>query len=568
MSKLFRSSRFIYVVAALLLASTAAWADSVAEVTSQSALSPNDSILWAQLGGDQTQLAATFGVTSKSGLGATVTLTGANSVVSVVCGQKTGNCSWTNTGFPAGDTVLWTVNPSTGGNGPVTLALNKGGIAGVGALIQPDAPGQFTASIQAFNGSTSLGTFTEQSDAAGDPIYLGVLDSTGMNITSVVYSLTACASNCADFALDSVDLATSVVAPPPNFSLSASPNSVSVAQESSSASASTVTITPSNGFNGSVTLSALNLPNGVTATFTPNPATTSSSLTLSAAATATTGGAAVTIQGVSGILTNTTPLSLTVTVPQVTVSPASLDFGILYIGQNKTSLLTLTNKTTASVPIGPISFNVTSGDPAQFTFTQTCTATLAAKRTCGVRVSFRPDQAGSDTATLNIVAGTSTIQVPITASGLNRVTSGGVYFTNTLSGSGLTQLGVYQPVMTLTLPAGSYLITGNVEMTVPTYVFSGYLQFGEAATCALMDSVGTINLPGQTAISQWVPPPGGTGPGTVISPPLVASLQAVAYYPAPVTVTISCAEVGQNLVSLVLGSGTLSALPVTSITKQ
>ena len=421
MSRIFRCSRFIYVVAALLLASTAAWADSVAEVTSQSGLSPDSSISWSQLGADQTQVGATFSVTSNHGLSTSVTLAHANSVASIVCAQApplSSNCSWNGTGFTAGDTLLWSVNAYTGGNGPITLAFASG-IAGAGALIQSDVPGQFTASIQAFNGSTSLGTFTEQSDAAGDAIYLGVLDSTGANITSVVYSLSACAANCADFALDAVDLATGGAAP--NFSLSASPNAISVAQGSSGRS--TITITPSNGFEGSVTLSALNLPEGVTALFTPNPATTSSSLSLSATATATTGRVPVTIQGTSGNLTNTTPLSLNVTPTsssQVTASPTSLTFGDLYVGNSEAFLVTLTNTGSTKVPIGPISFSATTGDVSQFSYHEFCQANLPAGRACSVKVTFAPDAAGSDAATLNIVAGTSTIQVPITASGKNR----------------------------------------------------------------------------------------------------------------------------------------------------
>jgi hypothetical protein len=208
MSRFFRCSRFVCAAAILLLAAPATWADAVVEVTSQSGLSPNSSISWTQLGGDQTQVPATFSVNSSNSLSTTVSLAGANSLVSVVCAQApplSTNCSWNGAGFTAGDSLLWAVNAFAGGNGPVTLAFASG-VEGTGALIQSDVPGQFTASIQAFAGGTPLATFTETSDAAGDAIYLGVLDSTGANITSVVYSLTACAASCADFAVDAVDL--------------------------------------------------------------------------------------------------------------------------------------------------------------------------------------------------------------------------------------------------------------------------------------------------------------------------------------------------------------------------
>src|SRR5262249_14384051 len=82
-----------------------------------------------------------------------------------------------------------------------------------------------------------------------------------------------------------------------SFSVAASPASVSVTQGASGAS--TITVTPQNGFSGSVSLSASGLPGGVTASFSPNPATAMSTLTLTAGPTATTGTVPVTITGAS-----------------------------------------------------------------------------------------------------------------------------------------------------------------------------------------------------------------------------------------------------------------------------
>src|SRR5205823_12494072 len=63
------------------------------------------------------------------------------------------------------------------------------------------------------------------------------------------------------------------ISPQPNFTLSASPSSVTVTRGSSGNS--TITITPANGFNSSVSLAASGLPSGVTASFSPTPATRS-----------------------------------------------------------------------------------------------------------------------------------------------------------------------------------------------------------------------------------------------------------------------------------------------------
>src|SRR4029077_9197796 len=121
----------------------------------------------------------------------------------------------------------------------------------------------------------------------------------------------------------------SITLPPPSFALAASPSSLSVAQGTSGTSA--VTITPQNGFNGTVSLSASGLPNGVTASFNPTSttgsSTSTSTLTLAAGSGATMGPATVTITGTSGSLTTTTTLALTVTGGPLPSGWTDLDIG-------------------------------------------------------------------------------------------------------------------------------------------------------------------------------------------------------------------------------------------------
>jgi len=187
----------------LVLFTTAAWSDSLVLVNSQAAQGANDSLHWSQLGPDGTILTASFTAKSASGLTVTANLAAPNAVASVVCAATP--CSWTGTGFTAGDTVIWTSDAANGGSGPLTLNFG-GGVSGVGAVVQADGPGQFTVQIQALNGSTSLGTFTATSNAQGDAVYIGVLDQTGPNITSVEFRLTSCTGTCTDFALDTASL--------------------------------------------------------------------------------------------------------------------------------------------------------------------------------------------------------------------------------------------------------------------------------------------------------------------------------------------------------------------------
>src|SRR6202040_4182824 len=96
-----------------------------------------------------------------------------------------------------------------------------------------------------------------------------------------------------------------------NFSLSASPNSVTITP-GGAAGTSTIKVNPTNGFTGSVTMSASGLPTGVTASSSPNPTTSTTTLSLTASATAATGTVTATIAGMSGSLTSTTTIDLTV----------------------------------------------------------------------------------------------------------------------------------------------------------------------------------------------------------------------------------------------------------------
>ncbi|MBZ5631330.1 MAG: hypothetical protein LAO06_20950, partial [Acidobacteriia bacterium] len=195
----------------VISAAGAARADSVSLVTSTAAQQPNDSVPWSQLGSNATVLQPSFPATSVNGVSVNVGLGGANSLVSVVCPAS--SCSWSGLGMPSGDSLIWTSNGSNGGNGPVTMTFTNPR-AGAGAFIQANGPGTFTAQIQAFHNATSLGSFTETSDSSGHAIYIGILDSTGPNITSVIFSLTQAQGSLADFALNRLYLNGAVPATP------------------------------------------------------------------------------------------------------------------------------------------------------------------------------------------------------------------------------------------------------------------------------------------------------------------------------------------------------------------
>ena len=99
-------------------------------------------------------------------------------------------------------------------------------------------------------------------------------------------------------------------APTGDFTLSVSPPSATI--QRGGTAAYTVTITPSNGFNGAVTFSLAGQPSGSTFVFTPNPAASTSTLTVATSSNTTKKTYALTITGASGPLSHTATANLKV----------------------------------------------------------------------------------------------------------------------------------------------------------------------------------------------------------------------------------------------------------------
>jgi hypothetical protein len=209
----------------------------------------------------------------------------------------------------------------------------------------------------------------------------------------------------------------------PAFFLAASPGSVSVGDGGTGTSA--ISIAPDNGFNGSVTFSAANLPGGVTATFNPNPATSSSTVTFTASPTAPVGTYTVNVNGVSGSVHGTTSLQVAITAsPAVTLLPASPTWGNEVVGGTSAAKsITLTNTGAATLNINSIA---ASGD---FAVSQTtCGSTLAVWKNCTIKVTFTPTQVGVRNGALTISdnAPNSPQSAPLSGTGTVQATLGPV----------------------------------------------------------------------------------------------------------------------------------------------
>ena len=205
----------------------------------------------------------------------------------------------------------------------------------------------------------------------------------------------------------------------PGFSLSPNPASLSIQQSSSGTTS--ISVVPVNGFSGSVTLSASNLPGGVTAGFNPNPTTSSSTLTLTVGSTTPPNTYTVNVSGTSGSVTGQTGVGLTVTAaaaqPFISLTPATETWGSVVVGSTPAAKsVTLKNTGTGTLTIASI---VPSGDFA--VSSTTCASTLAAAKSCSIKVTFTPTQIGSRTGALTVTGNASDSPQSVSLSGTGAV---------------------------------------------------------------------------------------------------------------------------------------------------
>jgi hypothetical protein len=212
----------------------------------------------------------------------------------------------------------------------------------------------------------------------------------------------------------------------PDFTVGASPSSLTINQGSNGTS--TITVTSLNGFNSATNLTASGLPSGVTAAFSTNPVTppangsATSTLTLTASSSATTGTATVTITGTSGSTTHTATIALTVNTaaqPNFTVGASPTSVTVTQ-GGNGMSTITVTSQnsfnsaTTLSasgLPSGVTAAFSTNPvtPPANGSATSTLTLTASATATTGTATVTVTGTSGSltHTATISLTVNSS-----------------------------------------------------------------------------------------------------------------------------------------------------------------
>ncbi|MBV8819923.1 MAG: choice-of-anchor D domain-containing protein [Acidobacteriaceae bacterium] len=311
--------------------------------------------------------------------------------------------------------LLWTSDAGNGGNGPVRVTFASA-MAGAGASLQADGPGAFTAKIEAFNGSTSLGYFTASS-SQGRPVYLGVLDQSGPHITSVVFSLVSVTQGITtDFGLDTVSLTSALAAP----AVSLSPTSLKFATQLIKTTSAAQVLTLKNTGTASLNITSIAV-SGDFARATTCGATLAAgaSCTISVTFHPTGRGnrtGAITVTDNAPGSPHTVSLSGTGTA--VKLSAAKLTFPATTVGKSSTpQTVTVTNVDITALSI--TSIGLTGTNATSFTETNNCKTSVPGGGSCSITVTFQPKAKGTLNAdvTINDNGGASPEQIALTGTG-------------------------------------------------------------------------------------------------------------------------------------------------------
>jgi subtilase family serine protease len=294
----------------------------------------------------------------------------------------TGNVNLTISGLPNGVTASFTTNP-TSGSTVLTLNVSSSAIRGPYLLTITGTSGSLTAtttlalevnapgfSIAPNSGSIMLFLGTSITDSIAVTDYAGFTGSVNLAITSALPSgvsaywfanptttsstLTLTASNSAtpirtfvtitgtSGSLSATTTIAMVIQPYNSFDINISPIPFSLVQ--GTVITSPITVVPAGAFAGSVTLSAPVLPTEVTATFSPNPATTNSVMTLTTSSSAPVGTSNLDVQGTSGSYTSGFEFNPTITVtPQSTYTVGVTSSSVILTqGGTATDTITVT----------------------------------------------------------------------------------------------------------------------------------------------------------------------------------------------------------------------------------
>lgn len=330
-------------------------------------------------------------------------------------------------------------NVNQGSTATSTININQiGQFAGAVSFSATNLPSGVTAT---FSPASTTGTFTVVTftAAANASLISSAVSITG--VSGLTHSTT-------------INL---TVQPPLNdFSLSADSPTVN----QGGTATGTVTVTPMGIFAGSVTLSLSGVPGGVTATFSPNPTTGASVLSIAATPTATLGTATLNLTGTSGSISHSILIHLTVNQVQNADFSVSATNVTVPQGGTGTSTVTITPLAgfsgSVSLSAGGLPSGVTAAfNPVSTTGTSTVIFTASSAAATGNVTITITGTSGSLTHTVAVTLTVNPVVPPSFAlSATNATVSQGGMGTSTVT---LTRTGGFTGAVALSaggLPAG------------------------------------------------------------------------------------------------------------------
>ncbi len=375
-----------------------------------------------------------------------------------------------------------------------------------------------------------------------------------------------------------------------SFGLTSSANTVAIGAGTSGNS--TIAIHAQNGFSGPVNLAVSGLPQGVTASFSPASATSSSTLTLTANSSAISSTSTLTVTGTSARLTNTAQLSLTVTgfpaftmgvLPSTVVSVAQRDNGTRTISITPQNGFTGTVALAASgLPTGVTA----SFTPASTTKTSVLKMSAASSTALGTSTVTVTGTSGSlsSTASFNLTitpAPSFSLTASPTSLSVLQGATGGSAITiaplNGFSGSVALAASGLPTGVTASFSAATATAPGTLTLTASASATLG------AATVTITGTSGNLSSTATVSLTVAAPPnftltaspthltvlQGATGASTIAIVPQSGFSGAVAFaatgLPTGVTASFSAATLNQpgRLTLTASASATLGAATVT-----
>jgi len=289
-----------------------------------------------------------------------------------------------------------------------------------------------------------------------------------------------------------------------NGSFTLTPSSASLTLKAGATAADVITVTDSGGFTGAVTFTVGGLPTGVTPSFSTNPATSSTTLTLTAATTvASAGPITVTITGSGGGTTASTTVALTV------------------IGNGGGFTLTPASTNLTVTAGGSTPDTITIADTGGFTGAVTL---AVAGLPAGVTPTFSTNPATS-TSTLTLTAASTAASagpVTVTITGTSGTTTATTAVSVTVKGGGGTGGGACHVAYTITPQntsafGATLAITNNGTSTLSgwtlTWTFANGQTIANSWNGTETQSGATVSVSEQTGQTWQDIPPGGSYTG-------------------------------------------------------